>query len=122
MLNKEATLHAFWNGFGIPAYEENTIPKDAKLPYITYEVITDSLSDYNTALTAQIWYKSNSWKELNEKTEAISQALSSGVRLVCDAGNIMLYRGSPFAQNRVDPSDSTVKGKLININADFITR
>lgn len=121
MLNKEAALHQFWNGFGIPAYEENTIPKDAKLPYITYEVITDSLSDYTTALTAQIWYKSNSWAEINEKSHAVSQALNPGARLVCSDGYILLYRGSPFAQNRVDPSDNTIKGKLININADFIT-
>lgn len=121
MLNKEAALHEFWNGFGIPAYEEHTVPKSAQLPYITYEVSVDSLSDFTTGLTAQLWYKSNSWVEINEKAESISQALSAGVRLVCSTGYIFIYRGSPFAQNRVDSSDNTIKGKLININADFIT-
>lgn len=121
MFNKEAVLHEFWNSFGLPAYEENTIPKDAVLPYITYEVITDSLSEYTTALTANIFYRSNSWKEINEKAEAISQVLSLGVRLVCNTGYIFLYRGSPFSQNRTDSSDKAIKCKLININADFIT-
>lgn len=120
-MNKESALHEFWNGFGLPAYEENSILKDAKLPYITYEIMTDSLSDYTVSLTAQIWYKTNSWKDINEKTEQISQMLSSGVKLKCDTGYILLYRGSPFAQNRTDPSDNTIKGKLININVDFIT-
>ena len=120
-MNKYEALHSFWNSFGISAYEENTIPKDAKLPYITYEVVVNSLSENQTALTAHVWDKSNGWKNLNSKVEEIGKALN-GTRLVCDEGYIVLYRGEPFTNNITDAEDQTIKGKYLNITADFITR
>lgn len=120
-MNKYQALHSFWNGFGIPGYEENTIPKDAKLPYITYEIVTNSLGDNSTAMTARVWDKSNSWTYLNSKVEEIATALN-GTRLVCDEGYIVLYRGEPFSNNITDAEDQTIKGKYLNITADFITR
>lgn len=120
-MNKTQALEKFYSSFGLPAYEENTIPKEAKMPYITYEVITGSLSDFNLSLSCQIWYKSNSWKEINAKAEEISKELAGGKKLMVDDGAIMLYRGQPFAQNTPNGDDSTVKCKYINISADYIT-
>ena len=120
-MNKYESLHSFWNSFGIPAYEENTVPKDAKLPYITYEVVVNSLSENQTAMTAHVWDKSNGWKYLNSKVEEIATALN-GTRLVCDEGYIVLYRGEPFSNNITDAEDQTIKGKYLNITADYITR
>lgn len=120
-MNKYQALDGFYKSFSIPAYEENSVPKTAQMPYITYEVITNNFSEFSTALSCQIWYKSNSWKEINAKTEELAQALSAGVRLECDKGYIMLYSGSPFAQSRTDATDGTVKCKYINITADYIT-
>ena len=121
-MTKYAALDAFYNSFGLKAYEENTIPDTAKMPYLTYEVVTDSLSDYPTALTCNLWYKSNSWKEINAKAEEIGRALTAGAKLSCDDGYIMLFSGSPFAQNMPKGDDKTVKGKYMNITAMFITK
>lgn len=120
-MNKYQALNEFYNSFDIPAYVENAIPKNAVLPYITYEVITNSLSDSGTALSCQLWYKSNSFKEINTKSEEICSALATGVKLQTDDGYIMLYRGTPLTQNISDAEDTTIKCKLINIEADFIT-
>ena len=118
--NKYQALHNFYSGFGVPAYEENSVPENAKLPYITYEVITSELAAQNVALSCQIWDKSNSLKNLNTLTESLSAALRNGAKLQCDDGYIMLYRGEPFAQTR--PSgEKTIKAKYINITADYIT-
>ena len=118
--NKYQALHNFYSGFGVPAYEENSVPENAKLPYITYEVITSELAAQNVALSCQIWDKSNSLKNLNTLTESLSAALRNGAKLQCDDGYIMLYRGEPFAQTR--PSgERTIKAKYINITADYIT-
>lgn len=118
--NKYEALHAFYSSFGVPAYEENSVPDNAKLPYITYEVITSEFDAQNIALSCQIWSRSNSLKELNILTEAMSDALRTGAKLICDTGYIMLYRGEPFAQTR--PSgERAVKAKYINISADYIT-
>lgn len=120
-MTKFEALHDFYNSFDIPAYEENSIPKNAEMPYITYEVITGSFSEYQSGLSFQIWYKSNSWKDINAKTETISKALHKGVKLSCTDGYIMLYASDPFAQNRTDADDKTVKCKYCTISADFIT-
>lgn len=121
-MNKYQALDTFFNSFGLSAYEENSIPKDAVMPYITYSVVTNMLSETGVNMSCNIWYKSNLWKTINAKTEEISSRLSGGVNLKTDDGYIVLYRGTPFAQNIPhDNADSTVKGKYINIYADYIT-
>ena len=56
-MTKAAAIYQFWNGFGLTAYEENTVPHDAVFPYITYQLVTDSF-DREIPLTASIWYRS----------------------------------------------------------------
>ena len=120
-MTKEAALYNFWSGFGIPAYEENTVPDDAAFPYITYQLVTDSF-DREIPLTASIWYRSESWTAINAKTEEISQKISRGGKIIhCDGGAIWLKRGQPFAQNMGDESDDLIKRKYINITAEFMT-
>lgn len=41
-MTKAAALHSFFSGFGLTAYEENSVPDDAVFPYITYSLTTDS--------------------------------------------------------------------------------
>ena len=50
-MTAEQTLHSFWSSFGLTAYDENSVPDDAVLPYITYSVSYDSF-DNNVSLTA----------------------------------------------------------------------
>ena len=40
-MNKEQAIHFFWSQFGLPAYDENSVPDDAQMPYITYNVVID---------------------------------------------------------------------------------
>lgn len=118
--NKEAAFYEFWNSFSIPAYEENTVPDDAELPYITYQVITDSRFG-EAQLAAHVWYRSDSWVGINAKTQEISEEIQSGVRLPCEGGHIWVKKGSPFAQNQSDNTDDKIKGKYINVIAEFCT-
>ncbi|HPY84041.1 MAG TPA: hypothetical protein PLS20_03240 [Ruminococcus flavefaciens] len=118
--SKYQALHTFYSSFGVPAYEENSVPETAKPPYITYEVITSEFDGENIALSCQIYDKSNSLKNLNKLTEQLSVRLRGGCKLVCDDGYIMLYRGEPFAKP-LPTWDKTVKGRYINISADYIT-
>ena len=69
-MTKGQAIQKFWESFGIPAYDETTVPDDAQLPYITYSVHTGSLGDL-CITNASLWYKSYSWKEISEKTEEI---------------------------------------------------
>ena len=123
-MTKEAALYNFWSMFGLPAYEENSVPSGedgAEFPYITYQVVTDSFGN-DVAMAGSVWYRSTSWKEANAKAQEISNVLGSGgVTLACDGGIIWLRRGVPFAQSMGDDSDDLIKRKYINITAEFIT-
>ena len=116
-----AALYQFWSGFGLTAYEENTVPTDATFPYITYQLVTDSFGSEVPA-AASLWYRSESWMEINVKTYEISHRIDRGGKMIaCDGGAIWLKRGKPFAQNMCDESDDLIKRKYLNITAEFIT-
>ena len=120
-MTKSAAIYQFWSSFGLTAYEENTVPTDAVFPYITYQLVTDSF-DREVATTASLWYRGESWTDINAKTEEISQKISRGGKIIaCDGGAIWLKRGQPFAQNMGDESDDLIKRKYINITVEFMT-
>ena len=120
-MTKAAAIYQFWSGFGLTAYEENTVPTDATFPYITYQLVTDSF-DREIPLTASLWYRSESWTDINAKTEEITQKISRGGKVIpCDGGAIWLKRGQPFAQSMGDESDNLIKRKYLNITAEFMT-
>ena len=120
-MTKAAAIYQFWNSFGLTAHEENTVPDDADFPYITYQLVTDSF-DREIPLTASIWYRSESWTDINAKAEEVSQKISRGGKIIpCDGGAIWLKRGQPFAQSMGDESDNLIKRKYLNITAEYMT-
>lgn len=118
---KEAAMYAFWNSYSIPAYEENTVPDEAELPYITYQLITDSRFS-ELPLAANIYYRSDSWVEINAKANEISYDIQTGKRLECEGGWLWIKKGSPFVQNMSDSTDDTIRRKYINITVEFCTQ
>ena len=120
-MTKAAALHKFWESFGIPAYEENTVPDDAVEPYITYESAADAYGA-DVPLSASLWYRSTSWVDVNAKTEEIGRAIGYGGKIVpCAGGGIWIKRGSPFAQNMGDDRDDRIRRKVLNVEASFLT-
>lgn len=123
-MTKAAAIHAFWSGFGLPAYEENSVPTGdhaPAFPYITYELITDDFGG-ETAMTASVWYRSPSWLEINAKADEIGNGIGyAGKTIHVDGGYIWITRGTPFARSSGDPDDDLIKRKIINITAAFYT-
>lgn len=120
-MTKAAAIYQFWNGFGLTAYEENTVPEDASFPYVTYQLVTDSF-DREVAATASLWYRGESWTAINAKTEEIAQYIGLGGKIIkCDGGRIWIKRGQPFAQNMGDESDDLIKRKYLNLTFAFFT-
>lgn len=120
MMDKWQTIHNFWSGFDIPAYDESSVPDNAVMPYITYSALTSSFE--NTVLfTADLWYHSTSWRDISLKAEEISVALK-GYTLQPIGSNeyLMLAQGSPFAQRMADENDA-VKRIHINVMGEFFT-
>lgn len=120
-MTKAAAIYQFWSGFGLTAYEENTVPTDATFPYITYQLTTDSLG-YDVAGSASLWYKEDSWVTCNAKAEQIAQHIGFGGKIIkFDGGRIWIKRGSPFAQNMGDESDDLIKRKYMNVVYEFFS-
>lgn len=119
-MNKSQAIHSFWSSFGLPAYDQYTVPDGARMPYITYSV---SEGDFNTkvSLSASLWYRTPSWEQITLKSHEISRVIGMGGKaILVDGGGMWIYRGSPFSQ-RMSDTDDTVRRIVLNITAEFFT-
>lgn len=119
-MNKIQTLHKFWSGFGLKAYDENSVPDNAQLPYITYEASSDSFGNMLNQ-SASIWYRDSSWASITEKAEEIASFITRGGRMVkYDDGAMWIQRAMPWAQRLEEPSDDTIRRIILNINIEYL--
>lgn len=104
-MDKLQAYHKFWESFGIPAYDQSTVPDEATPPYITYQTASD---DFNNSmfLNASIWYRGRSWADITAKEKQISERISrGGVCVPYDDGAFWIVKGTPWAQRMDDPDD-----------------
>ena len=73
-MNKAQVIQQFWESFGLPAYEESTVPDNAAMPYITYSMASDSIG-HPIAMAASIWDKTYSWENLRANQVADADAI-----------------------------------------------
>ena len=64
-MDKVQALNSFWNSFDLKAYDATSVPDGTEMPYITYEVSTDSFGR-QLSQTVSLWYRSSSWKEIQQ--------------------------------------------------------
>lgn len=120
MIDKEKALHQFWSSFGVTAYDENTVPENAMLPRITYNVVTDHIGN-TVAMTASIWDRSTVWNGVTEISHRIAHKLMRGgyTRGYAD-GIVWIKPGTPFMQRMSDPDDS-IRRILVNIEVEYFS-
>lgn len=118
MADRWTALNEFWNGFGLDAYDETTVPDGAQLPYITYSASVSDLDDA-VILTASLWYRSNSWSEISQKAEEISEAIGGGMGVHYDGGRLWVVKGSPFAQRLGDEYDLQMRRIVLQVIAEY---
>lgn len=120
-MTKAAALFSFWSGFGLTAYEENSLPKSPEFPYITYQLITSGDLDHVTG-SASVWYRDASVVGVNAKVEEISQGIGDRVTLPCDGGAIIVRKGTPFSQPMGDDLDNMIKRRILTVDYLFATK
>lgn len=122
-MNKFEALQSFWESFGIPAYDENTVPTGDNapvFPYITYDAVVSNLGT-PVAMSASLWYYGPSWADITAKAIVIEAEIGRGGKIVpLDDGALWIKQGSPFAQRMSDPNDM-VRRIYMNITAEFLT-
>ena len=123
-MDKWQAINTFWNSFGIPAYDENSVDTGAnapQFPYITYQAQIGALNQV-LSLTGSIWYRSSSWTDASNKADEIAEAIGTGYKILdVDGGYLWITRSQPFAQRMNDPSDDKIKRIYIITNAEFLT-
>lgn len=121
-MDKAQALQTFWESFGIPAYEQTTVPESATMPYITYSVSTDSL-DNVVNMYASVWYHSTSWEDISKKTEQIARYIvgMNPPSIKFDGGRLYIAKGTPFAQRMTDPNDDMIRRMYLNIQAEYLS-
>ena len=122
----EQAIHNFWSSFEWPAYDENSVPDNSELPYITYSVNVGDITSGPVTTQASLWYRSMSWKEITEKSEEIRNHLGiGGVMIEHDDGAIWIKRGNTFAQRSAAGSsesekDSSTRRVVLTVDIEFI--
>lgn len=120
-MTKGAALQSFFDSI-MTSYAASSVPDDATLPYLTYELITSAWNGGEVGLTVNMWFRTTSEKEPNEAVDKLSKAIGlGGVFLHCDDGVIWLKRGSPWSQSLTDATDKTIKRRYINVTAEYLT-
>lgn len=121
-MNKIQALNAFWNGFSLKAYDENSVPDDISYPYLTYET-KYSNNDLGSSIVTSVnlWYRSSSWSEITEKEQEISDFITRGGRMIAfDGGSIWLQKGSTWATRMGDANDNMIKRILLSVSMEFL--
>lgn len=125
-MTKLQAIHDFFSSFGLPAYEEHSVPayQDAAQtvetapPYITYQLAVSSFPGEPVAITADIWDLSESFTALEQYADRIRRKVVPFCRIVCDDGYILVTMGSPFTSYL---ADGDVKRAYMNLEFHFIT-
>lgn len=124
-MTKYEALYQFYSQFGLPTYEENSVPSGGDAPaypYLVYEVKTNSFSEFDTALTFSIIYRDDSPLDAFTKSDVISAYIGRGGRVIeIDGGYMRIYRGEPWAQIQRDQTDEKVKRLYHTVNVAFYT-
>ncbi|MBR0340682.1 MAG: hypothetical protein IJH64_00240 [Oscillospiraceae bacterium] len=118
-MDKFKAQQSFWSGFGLTAYDENTVPDDATYPYLTYQAVLGSLEGEMT-VSANLWYRGHSWEEVSKKALEIEKSINQVKRI--DGGYIKVRKpDANFAQRLREESDDLVRRILLTVNLEFLS-
>lgn len=116
MTKTASALYGFYTGFGIPAYEVNTVPDDATLPYITYLYAEPQYQSPATHY-AQVYMRTNSNAELLGKAGEIVGAIGEGALI---GNGVVIRPSSPLVQILHDPSNPDIRIAYINLQLNAL--
>lgn len=129
-MDKWQAIDNFWNGFGWPAFDENSVPDEIEvdgeivpldLPYITYEAAVGRLGD-SMFLSASLWDNSTSWARISQKASEIETAINTldPKAIEIDDGRMWITSSRPFAQ-RLYGGEDNIKRIRLGIQLEFFT-
>lgn len=121
-MDRWEALYDFWSSFGMPAYDDTSVPADATFPYITYQASVGPFEQLQN-ISASVWTESHSWLTADTKADEIEQYIKEMGCPSVKGGRYRVFIGdTPFAQNMGDPDNDLIKRKLLNVTFEFMTK
>lgn len=122
-MDRYEALYSFWSSFGIPAFEENSVPTGDEYPdypYITYEVASGGFNA-DIQVNGYIWTRSNSWTRADNLADEIALRLKNGGEFIpFNGGALWITARDDFTENMTDYSDDKIKRKILNVVLHYI--
>lgn len=123
-MDKWQAQDAFWNGFGVPAFDELTAldAEDPVYPRLTYQAMNGKMGQQMT-ISASLWYREKTWKNVSQKADEIQAAITNGAIVKVDGGYFWfkMPAETPFAQRIAPNEDNEVKRILLTLEAEALT-
>ncbi len=108
-------LYSFFNSI-MPSFLQGNVPDNTQFPYLTYSFSYVSNLE-ETPIQIQIYSKSSSYRELNEKIDLIDNKIGDGIIIPCNDGTLWIKKGDPFVQI-IEGEEKAIRQAylLLNIN------
>ena len=126
-MDKFEAQHAFWSSFGVPAFEEHSVPDMTTLSelgisdYITYQKVNGVFGS-SALVNPNIWTRSERWDRADALQIAIQSQLEHGGKcLLYDGGMIWATpeNNASFSQSLGDPDDDMIKRYRLSVILQF---
>lgn len=115
-------IYTFLSGFGVPVYDENSVPEDAVFPYMTYNpIITDW--DGSALMQVRLWDypgPDHSAGRIYGIVDQIGESIDSESKILPVGTHkyVTLAKGEPWVQPQPTPD---VKARVIILNFEIST-
>lgn len=115
MYKAAEALNTFFSGFGLDAYQEDSVPDDAALPYITFSL---SVPEWNQKASnyARVWARTRSNTWLIQKADQITAAIGEMKSISYEGGYLVIWPETPLTQILVDGDDKSIRYAYINFS------
>lgn len=129
-MDKWQAIDTYWNGFGLPAFNELTVPEnipDGKggtvslkdIPFITYQAAIGSLNG-PMVLSGSLYWRSNSWAWGMQKATAMQKVMDREIKV--DGGYVKFrVPVANSAQPATDAFDPQVRRMIFSVEVEFLT-
>ena len=120
-MTKAAALYSFFSSFSWPAFATQA-EADTAFPYLVYEPNIGAIDDGPIAIAVNLWDYGGSENNVNAKAQEISDTIGlGGVVVPGDGGAILIQRSTPFPQKITDQADDNIRGRYLQITAEYLT-
>lgn len=113
MRQTSKALKTYFSSFGLPAYQQDSVPDDVDLPYITYP-LKEPEWNQQTTFYVIVWYRSTGYQDLLTTVDAILADIGEGRIINLEGGYLVLYPDSTLVQEYND-EDGKAKGMYISL-------